>query len=1660
MGSPQRESFDANRRYKGILWIKEREAQDWSLNEDQMIQDLERKRFGDRVFKEGAIVEGLAPSFPATGQIAFSEGKVWTQGRAEPISAVTLSFGTGATTGSVNTGSTSVPIGANPTTLGFASSGTAHLGGGSGALDAFAYTGVDATGFTGVTGISQTWASGTKVVKNPAETIWGKWLLDQITLNEDTSLKAPATGQAVEERIRTTLSLVTSNPDALDELFELFDGSVPRNWTLASGVVARGYPGKFGETALKLVHTNGTTTEVSRPITLAPNTAYTVYFHVRTVDGKTDLSLAHGAFVDFQRTSPAWNPTDFIFATSALYARKTFSVTADGNVEDANIRIVIPASAPSTEILVDAVLVTTSTLAALDLDRHHAAVLFWNRATDTVTRAVPRASNLRMADLEPPLSGADIVDIDLNPGLQDLLAGGTFDEHGHYRVPPGLVVERDTTLDTASLLGLRASAGRAYVLGYLVRKATSTPFTVAKALTTARVLDESKTFTYGVNLYQLNKNAGADMFPIEEILDVTAQVVEVLTITRGGTAGGTDALGVTSVTAILSASGGTSGGSSAGSLTGTATGPFVFTEANNRMRLKVSKYDGTAGTFQDFYFARGSYTIAEVVQALSTGSGRAYRSGRPFDAGHDNVVFENDGSGHLRMRAKTKSTSSSVQIDSEANGSTCNTLLGFNSLGATGTGTGVHWAATTQFLQSGNSIDWSPGADVPGTDEPESGLSYTVVVRRNKALILNTDVKLGGIFASTVTYFYKVAAWGPDGEGLPSSAVSRSTPVGSINKLSWAAVTNAVSYHVYRSSDGGTTYNLLKNTTDTFFVDDGSMAPDSGKTPETVQTTLNGALSGGETTVTVVSTTGFPTGGTRTAFIEGSDVFTYTGTSATTFTGVPGSGGNAVVAHATGAAVRMGPDMGALTLIEDVLGVANFNPQGQDPEHAQAFVVDYDYFQPRVDRVALDRYGALSVIVGVPADQPLPPAMPDPLMELAQVRATANSTTLTIQNLKAVDRPTVRELRFLMDRVEELRVNDLSQEILNQIDTKTTAAKKGLFADGMASEVQHDPNHSLYTGFLNIPFRNASIQHDGELRTVSDATLSVNGGTTTCALLDDTFYLLTSTEITLLSQLQWSEEMLVNPYSAFTPPPAAIRVQPDRHRWTLRSPTTVWSNPVNMRNRERLVQALRRARIATLPVPLRPGETLESVLEGEQRAVLENLAFYRVQPITLRVTGWDFLANEDNIACTFGGVARNLTPISPTVAGTNPNTVKADATGRLTATFQTTELLTPGTYDVQLKGATSTAITSFTALLRILPPPPPAPKVDPLAMSFSFTAPKTLSAIGLYFTAKDATLPIRVQIRDMVAGFPGQTILVEKTLAPADITLGAETKVTIPYLRVPANTSLCLALVTTSNAYKVQTATLGKSGRNPAAWITAQPYEAGVLFSSSNAESWTVHQETDLRFVLYGRAFSTSEQILEFTSVTPGLTPANYSDLWLGADEDVPEGTTVTWEFELSGDGVPRPFGPFEKRLLDSLATSVIVRARLRTTNADISPTILRYSAGIAGYLNALAGVIVWRKVDFAQNLSSGHIYVTQALPSGTGVTWYMSNDDGGNWRQMQQLGAAVPVDTEWSEYTYEMVSPGTFPATTDKRLRLRADMTATSRLVMPRVARVGATVE
>jgi hypothetical protein len=149
--------------------------------------------------------------------------------------------------------------------------------------------------------------------------------------------------------------------------------------------------------------------------------------------------------------------------------------------------------------------------------------------------------------------------------------------------------------------------------------------------------------------------------------------------------------------------------------------------------------------------------------------------------------------------------------------------------------------------------------------------------------------------------------------------------------------------------------------------------------------------------------------------------------------------------------------------------------------------------------------------------------------------------------------------------------------------------------------------------------------------------------------------------------------------------------------------------------------------------------------------------------------------------------------------------------------------------------------------------------VDPLAQSFlvSDTGGIYISKIGLFFNTKDANIPVTVQIREMVNGYPGPRILpfgditidADDILISDDASLETEFEFPSP-VYIPEETEACYVVLSNSNEYHVFIARGKQNILGTEIPITQQPY-GGVLFKSQNASTWTADQEADMMFKIY-----------------------------------------------------------------------------------------------------------------------------------------------------------------------------------------------------------------
>ena len=139
---------------------------------------------------------------------------------------------------------------------------------------------------------------------------------------------------------------------------------------------------------------------------------------------------------------------------------------------------------------------------------------------------------------------------------------------------------------------------------------------------------------------------------------------------------------------------------------------------------------------------------------------------------------------------------------------------------------------------------------------------------------------------------------------------------------------------------------------------------------------------------------------------------------------------------------------------------------------------------------------------------------------------------------------------------------------------------------------------------------------------------------------------------------------------------------------------------------------------------------------------------------------------------------------------------------------------------------------------------------DPLAQTFLIDdkGGVFLTSLDVFFSTKDAAIPVTIQIRDVVNGYPGQKILPfsEVTKNPGDVSTSTDgttaTKFTFPSpVYIQANVEYCFVVMANSQDYNAYVARIGETALDSNRTIYAQP-NAGVMFKSQNGMTWSAEQ--------------------------------------------------------------------------------------------------------------------------------------------------------------------------------------------------------------------------
>ncbi len=165
---------------------------------------------------------------------------------------------------------------------------------------------------------------------------------------------------------------------------------------------------------------------------------------------------------------------------------------------------------------------------------------------------------------------------------------------------------------------------------------------------------------------------------------------------------------------------------------------------------------------------------------------------------------------------------------------------------------------------------------------------------------------------------------------------------------------------------------------------------------------------------------------------------------------------------------------------------------------------------------------------------------------------------------------------------------------------------------------------------------------------------------------------------------------------------------------------------------------------------------------------------------------------------------------------------------------------------------------------------------DPLAQTFMIDdeGGVFLTSIDIYFSTKDANVPVTLQVRNTVNGYPGQSILPfsEITLNPSDVNISSDgsTATTFTFdspVYVQENTEYAFVLMANTTDYNVYVARLGQTALNSNRTISEQPY-AGVFFKSQNGVTWSADQNEDIKFKVKRAEFENVTGTVTLTNTT------------------------------------------------------------------------------------------------------------------------------------------------------------------------------------------------
>ncbi len=296
--------------------------------------------------------------------------------------------------------------------------------------------------------------------------------------------------------------------------------------------------------------------------------------------------------------------------------------------------------------------------------------------------------------------------------------------------------------------------------------------------------------------------------------------------------------------------------------------------------------------------------------------------------------------------------------------------------------------------------------------------------------------------------------------------------------------------------------------------------------------------------------------------------------------------------------------------------------------------------------------------------------------------------------------------------------------------------------------------------------------------------------------------------------------------------------------------------------------------------------------------------------------------------------------------------------------------------------------------------------VDPLAQTFALEADTQVCGVDLWFTACGGDA--RVQIREASNGFPTGLVLAEKHLAASQmvITGGGHTRILFDApVQLSANTEYALVIMCDDGQTSLAVAEIGKFDTLAQTWVVSQPYTVGVLLSSSNASTWTPHQDRDLAFRLLKPEFTQAAQQVDLGAAQATDTA---TDMLLFSLADIPTARSrIVYELALPDESKVTVAEGQAVRLANGVSGQIGVKATLSGDTAS-SPVLYPGTMLVLGEVAESADYYT-RSIPAGYAVKAILIY-DAIIPTGAAVTPELRVDSG-EWQAMTQQSAVNQGD-------------------------------------------------